>query len=267
MIGLFCLELGACLFCEVSFTMIWEMKRQNISRPFFLLVFKTIGLEKLYFGKGDLSFFLYAIFVGLIPLFVPLLVNGKSKEEINLRRKMFHFAAAGILVPAVLQEKQFIFPLIFCSCFLLGGIETMQQRIPFLERYFTSLKKHGEETIFCAVEFLLGLSFPLWLGNTSKDKLIPLCGVATCIGDAFSSIIGIRFGKKSKKTIEGFLGFLLSCFLFCTVYNVWYYENFVYRSFICGLASLFCAVFEYKTTKRDNSILAVIFCVILKAFI
>jgi dolichol kinase len=139
----------------------------------------------------------------------------------NGRRKFYHLLCVLLFTPAAIFDRELLsFSLTIALCLFIG-VEyfRVKYELDFLTQRLTSHLKKDEkslEFILAHIQLLLGCAIPIWMGDSIN---VALSGVtALGIGDSFSSIIGLGYGRHSflgnKKTWEGAIGFVMGCWIY-----------------------------------------------------
>ncbi|PVU97833.1 hypothetical protein BB561_000306 [Smittium simulii] len=137
-----------------------------------------------------------------------------------------------------------------------------------IDKFYASVidEKDSGKVIMSHIYLLFGCSFPIWLeGKISISSFSGLLAVG--VADAIASIVGTRYGKrtwfKSKKTIEGTVGFIasliLSCFLVDYISTDSFQMSQYYKAFIITVLSTLIGLLEAVTLQNDNLMLTMVF--------
>merc|ERR1712157_495406 len=131
----------------------------------------------------------------------------KKAEMATENRKLFHFIAVAILMPAILVDFADIALISFAVFWLLlwTSVYASYQIYPYggyLRRVSTSITDHrdGGKLVLTPIYLIVGLSLPVWLdqvrfGRPQLSSFAGLCSVG--LGDSAASIVGKRFGRNA----------------------------------------------------------------------
>uniref|UniRef100_A0A158Q707 dolichol kinase n=1 Tax=Elaeophora elaphi TaxID=1147741 RepID=A0A158Q707_9BILA len=129
-------------------------------------------------------------------------------------------------------------------------------------------KQDSPELILTPIYLLAGIFLPLFLSpiyNYEYRHLYHFAGVVTVgVGDSLSAIVGSRYGRlnwrKSRKTVEGSIAFVIGQFIFSILICLYYlnYDLEIYQLVWIFFCSLICALVEAGLPAMDNIILPVI---------
>jgi len=145
--------------------------------------------------------------------------NQKTTEMTTQERKVFHFAAVLIYLPAMVLDLPSLGIISFGLfwLFIWLSLYSSYQIYPYggqLRRILMSITDYRDngKLVLTPIYLIFGLSAPIWLDlmRFGSLRLSSFAGLSSVgIGDSFASIIGKRIGKnrifRDGKSIEGLL--------------------------------------------------------------
>ena len=144
----------------------------------------------------------------------------------NGRRKFYHLLCVLLFTPAVIYDQEFLRFSLVIALGLFIGIEYFRiaYRLDFITERLSSHLKKSELAFFIIlahIQLLLGCAIPIWLVDNSN---VALAGItALGVGDSFSSIIGLSYGRHrfftGNKSWEGIIGFIVGCWVYRVLLN------------------------------------------------
>lgn len=203
----------------------------------------------------SLLFFLFVLILFLLTAISPFFVSQKTKEKRNLTRKLFHVSMFFSVSVGVLFNKEQLRSILMYMFLFSLLVEFLRQKTGFLSSYMCKFEGDvDKKQIVSYTSFVFGCSFPIWALNLkTTENIFLLSGIIpVCVGDVFSSIVGIRYGRNriKKKSIEGFISFFVSTFVCCIVFC--WKEKTVEKIIVFSIVSIFSAVCELLSTQNDN---------------
>lgn len=148
-------------------------------------------------------------------------------------RKLTHLGALIIpigyyfVVKSLLLTVLILLP-VTLICIIIDNLRMRHQAIrkPFLQIFGPLLREQEVDTLTGA-SYLLASSI---LTIAIFPKMIAFFAISyLTVGDAVASIIGIKWGKRkifgTEKTLEGFLGFFISCTVYGLIFYYSYFRN------------------------------------------
>jgi len=140
----------------------------------------------------------------------------ENNYKLEIKRQIFHLFSILTWIPVILIFPKFLVLAIMLLVLIVNTLlvfKVMEKRLPFIYElvYFLERQKNLKRPAIQALWANVGvfLSFLLF------DRCA-LAGIATlAVGDAFSTMVGVRYGKRKfmGRSLEGSLAFVLSNFL------------------------------------------------------
>ncbi|MGC9337522.1 MAG: diacylglycerol/polyprenol kinase family protein, partial [Candidatus Cloacimonadia bacterium] len=131
------------------------------------------------------------------------------------------------VIESQLQTILILLP-IALICIIIDSLRMQHQAVrkPFLQ-IFGHLLREQEVNTLTGASYLLTSSM---VTIAIFPKAIAFFAISfLTVGDAFASIIGMKWGKRkifgTEKTLEGFLGFFVSCTIYGVIFYYSYFKN------------------------------------------
>jgi len=160
--------------------------------------------------------------------------NMKKTEMTTEERKVFHFAAVLIYVPAMVLDLPSLGIISFALfwLFIWLSLYSSYQIYPYggqLRRILMSITDYRDngKLVLTPIYLVFGLSAPIWfdLMRFGEIKLSSFAGLASVgIGDSFASIVGKKYGRsrifRDGKSVEGMLANFFSQLIFMSMVSL-----------------------------------------------
>ena len=240
------------------------------------------------FDAPNMYMIIYWILSLTMLLPIPFLARPRArKTSIVLWRKFFHLIVLVLFVPPlVMHQGEFDGLVALAGTLMLCLLVTMEMfrvlRKPWetlsllLNRLIYPLLDNKDQTssiVTSHLELLFAAVFPVWLalvvGGPFAQRDYVIAGLVTVgVGDSAAAIGGmcltaaphkLPWPRHSKKSLEGFLSFLISTNTVLVFLGSWNYAS----CFACILAGLF----EASMPKYDNAILPIAYSFSRLAFV
>lgn len=226
----------------------------------------------------------YIIFVMLAILTVALQIQ-RNKKSSTATRKIFHILIVMVFVPGLLYQCNFLYiaTVIIFAFLIVLELARVINLYPVADILDTSVltfidEKDAGNVALTPLYLLIGCSLPMWIHNSPCDlidscsfEFLPLLAgiISIGIGDTLASVIGSNFGrhkwgKLSKKSVEGTLASITGQFIF--IYGLNYFDLLYLNprlTTLCGIAVISNALIEAFTDQVDNLVLPIITYTIL----
>lgn len=206
-----------------------------------------------------------------------------SKKKRNILRKIFHFLTVIMFTPIYFVDLSFLKFSLFAAFAAFLVVEwirfskTLQNNIinrcrTVLTDYFTEFlhlkDRKSAQDIFITDQILLlfGVSWPIWISNSSND-IKGLSGIVTLgIGDAMASIMGnlfyhslkvpiwMRFIIKNGKTLAGWYGNVVSMMIFYYILVRLYLFTPSWPCWMLALVSVITGSVEAMISNHNDNI-------------
>jgi len=193
-------------------------------------------------------------------------INQKKTEMSTEERKVFHFAAVLIYLPAMVLDMPSLGIISFALfwLFIWLSLYSSYQIYPYggqLRRILISITDYRDngKLVLTPIYLIFGLSAPIWLDlmRFGRVKLSSFSGLSSVgIGDSFASIVGKKYGRskifRDGKSIEGLVANFFSQLVFMTIASLLIGQP-ISTNMIPAL--FFTAAVESATDQIDNLIL------------
>lgn len=140
-------------------------------------------------------------------------------------------------------------------CIIIDSLRMRHQAIrkPFLQ-IFGPLLREQEVNTLTGASYLLASSM---VTIAIFPKVIAFFAISfLTVGDAFASIIGMKWGKRkifgTEKTLEGFLGFFVSCTIYGVIFYYSYFKNLYLNLLIIIIIGALAAAITEAVNLRIN---------------
>lgn len=205
-----------------------------------------------------LIFYWVVLIIGSV-LIAPLL----RKKSLIWARKLFHFCAILMFIPAIYIDVAFL-RFSFVAALLLGTLLECLQ-IDFAREWMSQFlddKDVGKRFILSHLYLLFGCAFPLFMTGENNSEFILSSGILILgIGDSVAALFGSVYGKTkwnntTKKTVEGSL-FAFSAM--CIVLLI--FGKFDPSHLLCTMLAV---IYEGCTLDNDNLVVPILYSSLLR---
>ena len=212
----------------------------------------------------------------LLPIpFIARSNDGGSERLIILWRKFFHLIVLVLFIPPVWSGWPELDQLVALAGVLMLCLFSIMEAMRITGRPWNKLsyflnhlirplldyKDKGSRIVTSHLELLFAIVFPVWLGQVIGGEFAgsayTLSGLVTVgVGDSAAAVGGIcltrnphklPWARNSKKSIEGFISFVLAVNIALWVLNAW--------DLIAFASTLVAAITEAYVMKYDNALL------------
>lgn len=236
----------------------------------------------------------YWLFV--LATFLPLMNQWKTRTSLipnSIHRKGFHLLALVLFVPSLVLDSGLLASalaiafvvFVVLEVLRIGNIRFFSGLEDHIYRFMSSFidKRDQGKVYMTHITLLLGLAVPIWLSTPYIDQindtysiLLSFAGIiATGVGDAMASTVGILFGTiriatKTSKTLQGTCASIVSMLLCWYVAETYILDHVeLTRIDWIWLSSMTTAsaLFESITDQFDNVFVSVHYYVLLRCIL